>query len=80
VSYRLDLSKLLLLQHAQFSFMIMFLKACTRTAVLYTQIFCPPFEIRGYFTTDGQSVSMSWYRTPLWDLRPDITSCWNAAV
>jgi hypothetical protein len=36
----------------------------------------------GYFTTDGQSVSMSWYRAPLLDLRPDITSCrkdaaWN---
>jgi hypothetical protein len=24
--------------------------------------------------TDGESVSMSWYRAPLWDLRPDITS------
>jgi hypothetical protein len=24
-----------------------------------------------------RSVSMSWYRAPLWDLRPDITSCWN---
>jgi hypothetical protein len=31
---------------------------------------------RSYFTTDGQS----WYRAPLWDLRPDITSCLNAAV
>jgi hypothetical protein len=30
--------------------------------------------------TDGQSVSMSWYRTPLWDLRPDITSCRNVEV
>jgi hypothetical protein len=38
-------------------------------------------EVRwGYFTTDGQSVSMSWYRAPLWDLRPDITSCRNFAV
>jgi hypothetical protein len=34
----------------------------------------------GYFTTDGQSVSMSCYRAPLWDLRPDITSCRNVAV
>jgi hypothetical protein len=25
-------------------------------------------------------VSMSWYRAPLWDLRPDITSCPNVAV
>jgi hypothetical protein len=24
---------------------------------------------RSYFTTEGQSVSMSWYRVPLWDLR-----------
>jgi hypothetical protein len=29
---------------------------------------------------DWQSVSMSWYRAPLWDLRPDITSCRNVAV
>jgi hypothetical protein len=35
----------------------------------------------GYFTTDGQSVSISWYRASLWDLRPDITSCrYNVAV
>jgi hypothetical protein len=27
--------------------------------------------------TDSQSVSMSWYRAPLWDLWPDITSCRN---
>jgi hypothetical protein len=33
---------------------------------------------------DGQSVSqsviMSWYPAPLWDLRPDITSCRNVSV
>jgi hypothetical protein len=34
----------------------------------------------GYFTTDCRSVNMSWYRVPLWDLRPDITSCPNVAV
>jgi hypothetical protein len=28
----------------------------------------------------SQSVSMSWYRAPLWDLRPDVTSCRNVAV
>jgi hypothetical protein len=28
----------------------------------------------------SQSVSMSWYRAPFWDLRPDITSCRNVAV
>jgi hypothetical protein len=26
------------------------------------------------------SVSMSWYRATLWDLRPDITSCRNVAI
>jgi hypothetical protein len=35
----------------------------------------PRSRSRSYFTTDGQSVSMSWYRAPSWDLRPDITSC-----
>jgi hypothetical protein len=28
----------------------------------------------------SQSVSMSWYRAPLWDLRPDITSWRKVAV
>jgi hypothetical protein len=38
-------------------------------------------EVRsGYFTTDGQSVSMSWYRAPLWDLRPNIASYRNVAI
>jgi hypothetical protein len=37
-------------------------------------------RIRSHFTTDWQSVSMSWYRAPLWDLRPDITYCRNVAV
>jgi hypothetical protein len=37
-------------------------------------------EGRSYFRTDGQSVSMSWYRAPLWHLQPDITSCRNVAV
>jgi hypothetical protein len=30
--------------------------------------------------TVSQSVSMSWYRAPLWDLQPDIISCRNVAV
>jgi hypothetical protein len=30
--------------------------------------------------TVSQSVSMSWYRVPLWDLWPDIISCRNVAV
>jgi hypothetical protein len=32
---------------------------------------------RNYFTSDSQSANMSWYRVPLWDLRPDIISCRN---
>jgi hypothetical protein len=28
----------------------------------------------------SQSANMSWYRVPLWDLRPDIISCRNVAV
>jgi hypothetical protein len=39
---------------------------------------------RSYFTTVShsvsQSVSQSWYRAPLWDLRPDIISCRNVTV
>jgi hypothetical protein len=30
--------------------------------------------------TVSQSVSTSWYRASLWDLRPGITSCQNVAV
>jgi hypothetical protein len=33
-----------------------------------------------YFTTDGHSFSMSWYRASVWDLRPDITSCRNVGA
>jgi hypothetical protein len=35
---------------------------------------------RSNFMTESQSVSMSWYRAPLWDLRQDIISCRNVAV
>jgi hypothetical protein len=35
---------------------------------------------QSYFATDWQSVSMSWYLVPLWDLQPDIISCSNVAV
>jgi hypothetical protein len=37
-------------------------------------------EGQSYFTNEGLSVSMSWYRVPLWDLRPDIISCPNVAI
>jgi hypothetical protein len=35
---------------------------------------------QSYFTTDSQSVSMSWYQAPLWDLWPDVIFCQNVAV
>jgi hypothetical protein len=35
---------------------------------------------RSVSQTVSQSVSMSWYRAPLWDLRPDITSCRNVPI
>jgi hypothetical protein len=39
-----------------------------------------PIILRGSrLLYDWQSVSMSWYRAPLWDSRPDITSCRNVA-
>jgi hypothetical protein len=34
-------------------------------------------QSRSYFTIDGQSVTMSWYRAPLWELRPDISWSWS---
>jgi hypothetical protein len=50
--------------------------------ILWSCICAAPSLTRGracrsqsYFTTDSRSVSMSCYRAPLWDLRPDITSC-----
>jgi hypothetical protein len=29
-------------------------------------------ESESYITTDGQSTSLSWYKAPVWDLRPDM--------
>jgi hypothetical protein len=43
-------------------------------------VLCSRSPSWSYFATDSQSGSMSWYRVPLWDLRPDITSCRNVAV
>jgi hypothetical protein len=36
-------------------------------------------EVEGEVTL-RLTVIMSWYRAPLWYLRPDITSCWNVAI
>jgi hypothetical protein len=32
-------------------------------------------ESESYVTTDGQSSSLSWNKTPIWGLRPDINYC-----
>jgi hypothetical protein len=32
-----------------------------------------------YITTDGQPVSLSWYKAPIWGLRPDIYYCLTVA-
>jgi hypothetical protein len=38
------------------------------------------YRSRSYFTIDGQSVNMSRYRAPLWNLWPDNTFYWNVAA
>jgi hypothetical protein len=40
---------------------------------------CSKFEVTSRLTA-SQSVSMSYYRTPLWNFRPDVTSRRNVAV
>jgi hypothetical protein len=52
---------------------ISWLQALLSLVYLTTLIFF--FEV-----TLRLTVSMSWYWAPLWDLRPDITSCRNVAV
>jgi hypothetical protein len=37
-------------------------------------------KLKSKLLYDWQSVSMSWYRELLWDLRPDIISCRNVTV
>jgi hypothetical protein len=29
-------------------------------------------QVESYVTTDGQSVSLSWHKAPIWGLRPDL--------
>jgi hypothetical protein len=36
-------------------------------------------EFECYITTDGQSASLSWNKTPVWDLRPDFYYCQTVA-
>jgi hypothetical protein len=34
---------------------------------------------QSYVTTDGQSASLSWYKAPIWGLRPDLYFCRTVA-
>jgi hypothetical protein len=36
-------------------------------------------ESEFYVTTDGQSASLSWNKTPIWGLRPDLYYCQTVA-
>jgi hypothetical protein len=36
---------------------------------------CQESESESYITTDGQSASLSWNKTPIWGLRPDFYDC-----
>jgi hypothetical protein len=49
----------------------------TQTALLELNLLTDLLEVE---VTLRLTVSMSWYRAPLWDLRPDITSCRSVAV
>jgi hypothetical protein len=40
----------------------------------------PETESESYITTDGQSVSLSWNKAPVWGLRPDFCYCQTVAV
>jgi hypothetical protein len=36
-------------------------------------------ESESYVTTDGQPVSLSWNKAPIWGLRPDLDYCLTVA-
>jgi hypothetical protein len=36
-------------------------------------------ESESYVTTDGQSASLSWYKAPIWGLRPTFYYCQTVA-
>jgi hypothetical protein len=38
------------------------------------------FWLESYLTTDGQSASLSWNKSPIWGLRPDFYYCQTVAV
>jgi hypothetical protein len=42
-------------------------------------VYCESPESESSITTDGQSASLSWNKTPVWDLRPDFYYCQTIA-
>jgi hypothetical protein len=54
------------------------LRTHNQTSLSHLRLPQPGGEVRLVY--DWRSVSMSWYRAPLWDLWPDITSCRNVAA
>jgi hypothetical protein len=36
-------------------------------------------QSQSYVMTDGQSTSLSWCQSPIWDLRPDLYFCQTVA-
>jgi hypothetical protein len=40
----------------------------------------PLSESESYVTTDGQLVSLSWKKAPIWGLKPDFYYCQTIAV
>jgi hypothetical protein len=42
----------------------------SRLLLCYEKVHSHDFQSQSYNTTDGQSVSPSWYQVPIWDPRP----------
>jgi hypothetical protein len=40
----------------------------------FSSVLCST-ESESHFTTDGQSASLSWHKTPIWGLSPDLYYC-----
>jgi hypothetical protein len=53
------------------------MRTISLNSILFRILIYTPVARKVKLLYDWRSVSMSWYRAPLWDLRPDITSCRN---
>jgi hypothetical protein len=42
-------------------------------------LFCTQSQSQSYVTTDNQSASLSWYKAPMWGLKPDLYFCQTVA-